>query len=277
MCDKTVNSSEALSLTEEELQDFLKRMEEIVSPEDFEIIKGLTNTTRVVNQVLEEKDSSIKNLRELLFGSSTEKTKNVLKKNGGEPEKDTPSQGHSEAKKKAKGHGRIKATDYKAAEKVPVPHESLQAGNDCPECTNGKVYPMVSGKVVRITGKPPLEAKVYELEKFRCNLCGEVFTAELPEEAGPEKYDEKAGSVIALLKYGTGLPFYRLDKLQKSLGIPLPASNQWKVVKEISEKILPVYEELIRQAAQGDVIYNDDTSMKILGFPEKKKQEVCFG
>jgi transposase len=276
MCNKIVNSSEALSLTEEELQDFLKRMEGIVSPGDFEIIKGLANTTRVVNQVLEEKDSSIKSLREMLFGARTEKTKDVLKEET-EPEKEPTSQEDGEAKKKPKGHGRNGAAKYVGAEKVPVPHESLQPSDDCPSCTNGKVYSMKSGQVIRITGQAPLEGKVYEPEKLRCNLCGEVFTAELPEEAGPEKYDEKAGSTIAILKYGSGLPFYRLEKLQKSLGIPLPAATQWEIVKEAAEKIAPVFDELVRQAAQGEVIYNDDTNMKILGFPEKKNQEVSFG
>ena len=34
------------------------------------------------------------------------------------------------------------------------------------------------GILVRITGQAPLQAKVYELQKLRCNLCGKVFTAE---------------------------------------------------------------------------------------------------
>ena len=30
---------------------------------------------------------------------------------------------------------------------------------------------------VRIVGQSPLAATVYELDRLRCNLCGEVFTA----------------------------------------------------------------------------------------------------
>jgi len=33
--------------------------------------------------------------------------------------------------------------------------------------------------------------------------------------------------MIALLKYACGLPFHRIEKLQKNLGIPLPAATQW--------------------------------------------------
>ncbi len=108
------------------------------------------------------------------------------------------------------------------------------------------------------------EATVFELERLRCNACGEVFTADEPETAGPAKYDETAMAMIALLKYGTGVPFKRLERLQGQLGMPLPATTQWELMEAAANLIRPVLEELIRQAAQGSVMHNDDTSMRIL-------------
>jgi transposase len=118
--------------------------------------------------------------------------------------------------------------------------------------------------LVRIIGQPPLGATVYELQKLRCHLCGEVFTAPTPVEAGEKKYDATAGSMIGLLKYGSGLPFNRLDGLQGNLEVPLPASTQWDVVRAVAANLAPAFEELIRQAAQGEVLHNDDTTVKIL-------------
>ena len=66
-------------------------------------------------------------------------------------------------------------------------------------------------------GHAPIAATVYELERLRCNLCGEVFEAEAPEGVGEKKYDESAAAMIALLKYGSGVPFYRLAGLEKNL------------------------------------------------------------
>ncbi len=117
---------------------------------------------------------------------------------------------------------------------------------------------------MRIVGQAPLQASVYELDRLRCNLCGEVFTAEEPEDVGPEKYDETTAAMIALLKYGSGMPFYRLEKLEHLLGIPLSASTQWEIVEEAAEVIKAARDELIRQAAQGEVLHNDDTSMRVL-------------
>jgi transposase len=127
------------------------------------------------------------------------------------------------------------------------------------------VYPQKEPKtLVRIIGQAPLQATVYGLDRLRCNLCGEVFTAQEPEGAGPEKYDETTAAMIALLKYGSGMPFYRLEKLEHLMGIPLPASTQWEIVEEAAEVIQAARDELIRQAAQGEVLHNDDTSMRVL-------------
>jgi transposase len=91
-----------------------------------------------------------------------------------------------------------------------------------------------------------------------------MFTAATPAEAGKKKYDETSASMIALLKYGSGLPFNRLKGLEGSFGIPLPVSTQWDVAKDAAWKVVPVHEELIRTAAQANVLYHDDTPMKIL-------------
>jgi hypothetical protein len=41
----------------------------------------------------------------------------------------------------------------------------------------------------------------------------------------PQKHDESAAAMLALLKYGCGLPLNRIEKLQGHLGHPLAAST----------------------------------------------------
>ena len=147
-------------------------------------------------------------------------------------------------------------------------------GDRCPDCGQGNVYGQKEPKVlVRIIGQAPLAATVYALERLRCNACGQVFTAQEPEGIGAEKYDETAAAMIAQLKYGSGMPFYRLEKLEQQLGIPLPASTQWEIVEEAAELIKPARDELIRQAAQGEVLHNDDTSMRVLRLAREPSDE----
>jgi hypothetical protein len=118
--------------------------------------------------------------------------------------------------------------------------------------------------LVRVVGMAPLSATVYEQERLRCNLCGEVFTAPAPDGVGSEKYDETAAAMIGTVKYGAGLPFNRLERLQAGMGVPLPAATQWEIVERAADRLKPVHGELVNQGAQGSVLHNDDTPAKIL-------------
>jgi transposase len=172
------------------------------------------------------------------------------------------------------GHGRHGAGAYHGASKIRIAHPQLVHGGRCPDCSRGNVYAQKEPKaLVRIVGQAPLAATVYELERLRCNACGQVFTAAEPEGVGPEKYDETASAMIAQLKYGSGIPFYRLESLEDQLGIPLPAATQWEIVEEAAETIKPAHEELIRQAAQGEVLHNDDTGMRVLHIEREPSDE----
>lgn len=202
---------------------------------------------------------------QLMPQNKTEKTSAVF----GETETSAP-QGEAESA----GHGRNGAEAYRGAKKVPVTHPHLVHGDRCPDCARGNVYAQKEPKtLVRIVGQAPLAATVYELERLRCNACGQVFTAEEPEGVGPEKYDETASAMIAQLKYGSGIPFYRLEGLEDQLGVPLPAATQWELVEEAAEAIKPAHDELIRQAAQGEVLHNDDTGMRVLHMEREPSDE----
>jgi transposase len=163
------------------------------------------------------------------------------------------------------GHGRNAAEAFSSAQKVDIAHQKLKHGDRCPECGKGNVYGQKEPKaLVRVVGQAPLAATVYSLERLRCGACGQVFTAQEPEGVGPEKYDETAAAMIAQLKYGSGMPFRRLEQLERQLGIPLPAATRWEIVEEAAELLKPARDELIRQAAQGEVLHNDDTGMRVL-------------
>jgi transposase len=247
-----------------------------LSEEERELLRDLTLSYCTLLGELGDKKATIKRLRHLVFGTKTETKKNVLGRGQGRQAADAEAGAESKPKPKSKkkGHGRIPAKDYTGAEKVKVPHESLSAGGSCPHCEEGRIYGKEPRRLVRIRGCAPLAATVYEQQRFRCNLCGEVFNAKPPPEVGDEKFDETAVSMVGLLRYGNGFPMNRIAVLQEAMGVPLPVSTQWELVRDAAGKLEPALEELIRQAAQAGVFYNDDTSMRILDFlAEKKKRE----
>jgi len=267
---------EQIDLDLDQVDALLKRVETgTLQDGDYQIIKAMVETIHLLSQAVDEKAASIRRLLRMLFGDRTEKLKNVLDKED-RPSAEKPSEDTTtdkDDKPKPKGHGRNGADEYTGAEKVDVPHEDLKPGDRCPGCQKGKVYEMkVPEVVVRVTGKAPLSAKVYQMQRLRCNLCGEIFKASPPDGIGDEKYDAPSGAMIALLKYGSGMPFNRLEGLQASLGVPLPASTQWEIVEKTADRIYPAYLELNFQGAQGDVVYNDDTTAKILELMKENKE-----
>ena len=193
---------------------------------------------------------------------STEKTSTVIER----PAAALTSQQKPNTDDSARsGHGRNSAAAFTGANWVAIAHPTLRSGDTCPQCGEGRVYGQKQpATLVRMIGQAPLAATVFEMERLRCNACGEIFTADEPEEAGAEKYDATAIAMVALLKYGTGVPFKRLESLEDQLGIPLPAATQWGLMAAAAKRLRPILEELIRQAAQGSVLHNDDTSMRIL-------------
>jgi transposase len=250
-----LNLPKRIDITAKQLDEVLGRAKKLLAPEDYEIIKGMADTIVFLSKAVGMKNAQVQKLLRLLFGKVNEKTEKVLKE---KKEKEEAEE------KDSKGHGRNGVDSYIEADVIQIPHTSLKEKDRCPACGKGKLYMIEPASIVRVTGNAPIAAKVYELAKLRCNLCGEVFTADAPEGLGDCKYDAASGAIIALLKYGSGVPFYRLEGLQASLGIPLPASTQWEIVERVGQKIDPVYRLLVKQAAQGEIIYNDDTIAKIL-------------
>jgi transposase len=290
-----------IELDMDKLEELLRRLEaKELDADDYETIKAVIGAYVHLFRLVGDKETTIRRLRQMLFGAKTEKTSAVIaglksvqsasESAEAESVPESPAaaeveasakadaQSDSEASSEGHGHGRNGADDFTGAEKIEVRHESLAPGDPCPKCEEGTLYETGRpGVVVRLVGQTPVKAIVYYLQKLRCNPCGALFTAALPEGVEAEqKYDPTVGSMIALLKYGNGLPFHRQEILQESLGVPLPASTQWDIVNAQAERAEPVFQELAWQAAQGDVVHNDDTGVKILEWMGERARQAAL-
>ena len=271
-----MNRPRQIEVKPEELRALIERVKAgRLLPGDESLIEAMAETILYLNEAVGDKRTSIAKLVRMLFGASTERASNILPQPlAKEPDREESKDPTSTSTAKKNGHGRNGAASYVGAEKIRIEHESLKIQDLCPDCQKGKLYENIDpGVIIRVVGQAPLQAKVYELQKLRCNLCGQVFTSKPPVEVGEHKYDPSAGAMVATLKYGTGLPFKRLENLQSALGIPLPASTQWDIVERVADHIYPTFDELVRQAAQGEVFFNDDTTMKILSVINAKSED----
>jgi len=265
---------EVVELTMNELQSLLDRAKELGLPaKEYQNLEALVRSYQFLVQEIGDRDATIERLRQLVFGAKTESKANVKKRAGKAP---PPTEGEAEDEKepraKRRGHGRIPAAAYTGTERVAVPLVGLEPGSVCPDCEKGKVYALSPRLIVRIQGTAPFRGTTYEQAGCRCQLCGKVFRAKMPEEVGEKKYDETVASMAAVLRYGHGLPMNRIEELQRSFGVPLPASTQWELMRDASVLMEDAFQELIRQAAQGEILFNDDTVMRILDYVNEENR-----
>jgi len=257
-----------IDLSESEANALLERLaEEKLGPKDYEMLGIVLKSWLWLSGVVQDAKISIRELKKLIFGAKTEKTRKVLKQK-------TANKQTTKPKKKAKGHGRNGSDAYTGAERICLKCLEVRLGDRCPKCGKGKLYAYEPSEIVCIRGQAPLHATVYEQEKLRCNVCGVLFKASLPPEAVGPKYDASAGSMMALLHYGCGFPFNRLEGLQGNLGIPLPSSTQWDELNRKGHEIYPVFGACNRYAAEGDIFHNDDTKGRVLALEKQIAEEL---
>ena len=171
----------------------------------------------------------------------------------------------------------MKASAYSGARVVHCRDAKLQPGDRCPApLCRGHLYDTGSPAVlIQLEGQPVVGATKYEQEVLRCSACQQRYTAPLPEGVKAEKYAPSADVAMVLAKYAAGLPFYRLARLQAAFGVPLPESVQFERCQAVADSLLPVYLYFRKLAAQGEVIYGDDTGVKILACLQENKQPAA--
>jgi len=281
--------------SQEELQAWKSRMEERIpvdAPLDAVILGAMVATYLYLVGALATARVSLARLKRWLFGAGTEKKSNIFPGesdasgtgqgdgSGGGGASGTKRKGKAGEAKPKKGHGRRPAGAYTGAERIPVVHPTFTPGCSCPdEDCDGKLYRMNRpSEILKFFGQALLIAKIWLQERWRCNLCLEIFKAPLPHEATGPKFDVSAVVNLAVARFGYGIPAYRLEQSQASQGVPFSASVQMAQLGRAYEHLIPVFDELVRQAAQVELLHNDDTGMKVLEIlDEIKKSQPASG
>ena len=241
---------------------------------DYGLLIGFLGTLQSIVQLFQQGRQTIHRLKAMLFGASTERTRNLTGKNkyatAGES---GPSDKPKVKLGKRKGHGRLGANQYSGAKTVSVDHSDLAPGSKCPKGCGSRVYDMQKPSVsICFVAQPMIDATQYKLQTLRCSGCGCTYTADLPEKAR-KKYDENVGPALGVARYGFGMAMNRMVELQKMFNIPLPLGTQYGQIdacyQDIGELIM---KELTRQAAMGGVVHNDDTPGRILDLKQDIKE-----
>lgn len=287
-----------VNLSPEDMDTLVRRLADgQLTADDKELILGCIEFATWLPETIREKNISIRNLQRMLFGETGGKKKKKKNKNKPPQEnaspavaaandiaanEDSPEPGQNagpspteqETQNTRKGHGRLGQSAYATAEDVFVSLETYVVGDKCPCRCGGRLYDIKKpGVIIRITGNAMATVHRYHLQKLRCALCGNVETAPLPPNAPAKKYDATFKAQLAIQKYYVAVPFYRQEQLQRLLGFPLPDATQFELVEQVADAGYPVVKILEKKAANGQIVHNDDTRVKILSVIQQNKAQ----
>lgn len=292
-----------LDFAPEQIDELIDRLNnECLRKEDYPLLADLLRAMVWLNFSLQEKKLTIKRLR-AVFGIKTESAKKLWEfargkssapenppaedltpaipedadgKEADANQSETSEEGPADdktPKDKPKNHGHRPAAGYTQAKTIEIAHEALKKGGICPSCLKGRLFQLKPGTVIRIIGQPWLQVEIYRPERLRCSLCGKVFTAILPKEVATDsRADCTAKAIVSLLKYRGGVPFYRQEQIQKILGNPISASEIWEMTEDVANAAMPIYAAMCQEAANAELIQNDDTSARILSVMKELKE-----
>jgi len=273
-----------VNATQAQLDELLALAKTTFPTAQYQLLEGVLGTFVYVMQALQNAQTSVKRFRQMLFGARTESKRNVLADHGAGAGADPPAAGadvstaaRTPAAPPRAGHGRNSAQAYCDSPVIAIAPLDLRAGDPCPQCISGRVYDSPPRIIVKVVGQPPLAATLYKLHQLRCRLCDALFPGRLPAGTSALKYDHSCASMLALLRYGSGLPFYRLEGLQASLNVPLPDATQWEIVAKAVPGPRAAFNELIRQAAQAPLLHSDDTPAQILSLTAARTKLEAAG
>jgi hypothetical protein len=92
---------------------------------------------------------------------------------------------------------------------------------------------------------------------------------------GAEKYSAQARAVRVVSRYDLGLPGYCVQAYQAMLGVPVPDATQWDQIEHVGNCAYRVFRQMEQVAAQGTLIFHDDTAVRILALMQENRDRLA--
>lgn len=177
---------------------------------------------------------------------------------------------------KPKGEGKNAISDL-ASTSSPIAITGLPAGGQCPCCKHGTIHQVNPGSIGRIEVNATFTFHEYQVEKMRCNSCGQTVSAEVPPEVSEDhikgaSFD--ATAALLVMRHSLAIPNLRIETLNGWLGTPLSDSRQWDIMREAGKLLLPLYEYLKQYIADAAVQVLDDGWCRIICIHREIQNEI---
>jgi transposase len=185
------------------------------------------------------------------------------------------------------GQRNLIPADFRSAVHIHVTFgEDLHVGSACPCCRSRKLEASRPSELIRFVAQPPIEARIYHVERARCRGCGQEFEAELPVDVRRDivvaKCDPAAAALSIFLRFGMGMPDLRLEEWLKCVDVPFSHSRQWQIASSVFDDLQPLWDAFEAFVANAELREVDDCSARVIetalqiGFEQERALECGY-
>jgi hypothetical protein len=194
----------------------------------------------------------------------------------GEPKKKTRDGRNKPKGGKPSGSGK-RSIAKSASKTINLDITGVAKGDSCPCCNNGTMHPIVPGVIGRIHVNPTFTIEHVQVEKLRCNTCGQAIAAEVPPALSDDHIRGASFAAAASLlvqRHHLAIPNLRIERLNGWLGSPFSDARQWDIMRDSASALLGIYEAILQFAADASVQILDDGWCRIICIHRAIQEEI---
>jgi transposase len=132
----------------------------------------------------------------------------------------------------------------------------------CPKCAGEEFSALGSDKPSSVTEYVPgyFRKRTFLREKLVCSCGQHIVTAPVPDKVFDRtQYGPGFMAHLVVCKCCDSLPFYRLEKQFKRLGVPIARSTMTELFHRVGELLAPLAQRILALIAASDVVFADET------------------
>ncbi|RKG55540.1 IS66 family transposase, partial [Corallococcus sp. CA054B] len=210
-------------------------------------------------------ESKMAALERRVFGKQTEKLRPVAQELRGEargPEEETARAEAALAKRRERA-----ARKAQEAPTREVRHAVPPESRHCPACGSEDLKPLGEGRRTVLYEYVPafFEKQVHVQEVLSCK-CGQgVVTSPAPAKVVDKgEYGPGFLSHVVVSKCADAMPLHRLAQRIERGGVPMSRSTLTDLFHQAASVLLPLSQHLLRVIASADVVWADETPVRVL-------------
>lgn len=214
-----------------------------------------------LSQVLETQkaqQSELETLKRQLLGKKSEKMPPIDREVRRGKTKDP-----SRATQTRRANAELRAKKLKTEiVEVPVPDSERH----CPHCGGDDFSPLGLGKpscvIEYVHGY--FRQRLFRRQKMACRCGQRIVTAPVPDKVFDKtQYGPGFMAHLVVSKCCDSLPFYRLEKQFKRLGVPMSRSTMNNLFHRVGDLLGPISRRILAQIAAAEIVLADETSKKM--------------